>query len=1092
MITCCFSCSVQDENENGALFTLLKADKAGIDFSNDLKITEEYNPYTFKNFFNGGGVAVGDINNDNLSDIYFTGNLVENKLFLNKGDLKFEDISKLSGTECSDVWSTGAAMVDINHDGFLDIYVCKSGKPNVANRKNQFFINNGDMTFTDKASEYNLDFEGLSVHSAFFDYDKDGDLDCYLLNNSIRSVGAYDIAEGLRDIPSTNGNKLLKNLEVETGKIRFEDVSLTSGIYTSNIGFGLGVSISDLNNDSWPDIFVSNDFFEKDYMYLNNKDGTFIEVIADAVEELSMGSMGADIADMNGDLLPDIFVTEMLPEGLDRYKTKTSFDAYDKYVSNTDNGYHRQFGRNVFLMNTGINNKGIYLYQDLSRYHKVEASDWSWGALLFDMDNNGERDIFIANGIKKDLLDQDHINFYTTEMIGKMVKKERSNVITTIMDNLPSEKLYNHFYLQDSGVFMKQNNLLFDTKDFSNGSAYCDLDGDGDLELIVNTIDEPAKIYLNNAEANFLTVSLNGEGYNLGALGSKVTVFFNNNSSILELNPMRGYQSCVSHDLNFGLGDIEKVDSLIVEWWDGRMTNIRNPKINTRVEIDIKNSEYIKKSRSETIRKTLLSKIENIIDYTHKENLFSDFDKNRTLISMSSNLGPRISIVDINKDGQEDVVIPGAMGDGSKVFIQKRGKLVESSILSESEFDNSETQKILAEDFDLNGGLDFLFCNGGMEFNSISSNTRDYLSLDNDGNSDIQTTYKNSRDACFLDIDGDKSNEIVIATGFTSDNVGVPPSSLVYKYNKGEYIPDKNLSDPLANIGSISQVSKSDIDGDGRDDLVFSSEWNSIKVFSTKDKRLVDISEELKLDKTKGFWTDIEITDIDNDGDQDIIAANIGLNNRLYSLSGGNIYFIANDFDQNGMVEVITCIKKGDSYFPIHLRKDLVQQTPIVKKKALKFSDYGRATLADLYDPNVLKRSIIYHVNEFRSGIFILDNGIYSFKPFPEPIQYSEQKAIYAGNINNDGYTDIIIGGNQYNMKPEIGINAASYGHVLLNNKDRTFDDIHPNNSGFVEKGQIRDIQGIMINDERHILVMKNNDKASVYKLENHNKKSEE
>ncbi|NNL91709.1 MAG: CRTAC1 family protein, partial [Saprospiraceae bacterium] len=668
------SCQNDEINTHeNALFTALPSNKTNIDFSNDLTITDTFNPYTFKSFYNGGGVALGDINNDGLVDIYLSGNMVDNKLYINKGNFEFEDITLKSGVSCSGVWSTGVSFVDINHDGFLDIYVCKSGQPNMPNRHNQMFINNQDLTFTDVSKSYGLDFVGLAVHAAFFDYDKDGDLDCYLLNNSIRSVGGYDIAEGLREIPDEKGgNKLLKNLEVETGKIVFENVSNEAGIFSSAIGFGLGVSIADLNEDGWDDMYVSNDFFERDYLYINNKDGTFNETITSVVDEMSLGSMGADIADLNNDGRPEIFVTEMLPQSNLRYKSKTAFESFDKAALNASKGYHNQYGRNVLQYNMGIKN-GLPYFAELARYHKMEATDWSWGALMADFDNNGLRDVFVANGIRRDLLDQDHINFYNPSKIGSLIKENSSDVFKNMLESFPSEPLSNYFFMQEQkDSFVTIQNASFQTPGFSNGATYGDLDNDGDLDLVINNIDTKATILKNNStNDHFLKVILEGESNNTKAIGTKVTIFVEDDIYMGENHPMRGYQSTADHNLHFGLGRYSKIDSIKIQWPNLRISMHYDVAVDTTFKFkysEIGNQES--NVNKKVISSSLLQKVNYIFDYTHQENKFNDFDRNRVQNYFISNEGPEIFVEDINNDNKEDILITGSKGYESVLYQQ--------------------------------------------------------------------------------------------------------------------------------------------------------------------------------------------------------------------------------------------------------------------------------------------------------------------------------------------------------------------------------------------------------------------------------------
>jgi len=652
--------SCKEEYKKDTSLFVLKNSSIGISFENTLTYTESFNPYIYRNFYNGGGVAIGDINNDGLEDIYFTGNMVDNKLYLNKGNWKFEDITLKAGVSCPGVWSTGVSFVDINGDGFLDIYVCKSGKPGGLNRHNELFINNGDLTFTESSKEYGLDIEGLSVHAAFFDYDKDGDLDCYILNNSIKSIGAYDLIKDQRKIPDEtgSGNKFLRN---DNGK--FIDITVQAGIYTSKIGFGLGITLGDFNNDDWTDIFISNDFFEKDYLYINDTKGGFKEKLEDYFESISMGSMGADLADLDNDLRTDLMVTEMLPATHERQKTKTIFESWDKQQLAKRQGYFNQFSRNTLQRNLGNGN-----FMELGRKANISATEWSWSALIFDMDNDGLKDIFISNGIYKDLLDRDYLTYEANEeTIKNRINSNEKEVIKKLIDAMPSNAVPN-------AIFRNLGNFNFENKSkdwglnlpsFSNGSAYGDLDNDGDLDIVVNNVNMPSFIYENKTDTlthRSITLKLSQKGKNPNGIGTKIIIKYNDNKkAYIENFTSRGFQSSVSSKIHFGLGNTKIVDSLWLKWPDGSTTILSNLSTNKThtIEHSIKRDSVYTHFKNIS-KKSIVQDVHSLFNFKHKENNFIDFNNERLLTQMYSNEGPAFASEDINGDGKIDFFVGGA------------------------------------------------------------------------------------------------------------------------------------------------------------------------------------------------------------------------------------------------------------------------------------------------------------------------------------------------------------------------------------------------------------------------------------------------
>ena len=668
-----FSCNRTGENDQ-ILFELLSTNKTGINFENSLTYSDDFNIYKYRNFYNGGGVGLGDVNNDGLLDIYLTANQLSNRLYINKGNFVFEDVTKTAQIGGSRAWSTGVSMVDINSDGWLDIYVCNSGDVNGDNKQNEFFINNGDGTFSENAEEMGLADSGLSTHAAFFDYDKDGDLDVYLLNNSYTAIGSFNLQKNERAVrDQKGGDKLFRN---DSGK--FIDVSEEAGIFGSEIGFGLGVSVADLDKDGWLDLYISNDFFERDYIYMNNGDGTFSEDLENQMRSTSFSSMGSDIADMNGDGLPEIFVTDMLAKTDDRYKTTMTFENWDKYQYNLKNGYYHQFSRNTLHLNNGISFRNKLTFSEVGRLAGVEATDWSWSALITDFDNDGHKDLFVANGLAQDILDQDYLKYISNEEITKMVVTERGVDYKKLIDIIPITKISNYAYAGDSNLGFKDvaNSWGLDTPSHSIGSAYGDLDNDGDLDLIVNNVNMPLFLYENKStellkENNHIKIKLKGEKNNVNAVGAKVTLKSDEQIFYLEQSPNRGFQSSVDNIMHFGLGRISNIDSLIVDWYYGKRSVLTNIIVNQTLVISENEAQKPEHKEEQKNNKSIFKNVSEAIDldYSHVENVYVDFDSDRLLYHMRSTEGPKLDTGDVNNDGLMDFYIGGAKNSAGKLFL---------------------------------------------------------------------------------------------------------------------------------------------------------------------------------------------------------------------------------------------------------------------------------------------------------------------------------------------------------------------------------------------------------------------------------------
>jgi hypothetical protein len=1070
------------------LFSLQSNDDLGVNFINQLVDKNQTNVFTFRNYYNGGGVAIGDVNNDGLNDIYLTSNQGGNKLYLNKGNWKFDDVTDKAGVKGTKYWSTGVTMVDINGDGWLDIYVCHSG--NIIDKKgNELFINQHDGTFKEEAEKYGLVDNGLSTQSIFFDIDNDGDLDCFILNNSFRPIGSFDFNQNLRAVfDPLGGARLYRN---DGG--HFTNITKEAGIFSSDIGFGLGVSVADINNDGYPDIYVSNDFFERDYLYINQHNGTFKEDIQSEAGHLSLASMGSDIADINNDGNLDIFTTEMLPESDKRMKQITSFESFDVIKLKQHDGYYNQFMQNCLQLNNGDGT-----FSEIAFNAGVSATDWSWGALFFDMDNDGWKDIFVSNGIYKDLTDQDYIEFLgNRENMDKIAEKKKFDY-KNFADKMVSTPVSSYAFKNNGNLTFtnKAHEYGLDQLSFSNGAAYGDLDGDGDNDLVVNNVNMPLFIYKNNAEKlhnNYIQLKLQGEGLNRFGIGATIKVFSKNSSILQYHQPTRGFESSTPPNLiTIGLGKVKQIDSVMVIWPGGKYQlakNVQPNKVYTYKIGDAKLQYNFTKPPVKTLfveaEKTLFDSVPK-----HTEDGFIDFDNERLMLQMLSTENPYMAKGDINKDGLTDFYFGASKDSPAAIYVQQKSgrfkQYIPDDLAKQSYLENAGA---VFGDFDGDGDEDLIIGVGG---NADEAGTNIYYPrfYENDGKGNLHRNAQkaiqvavNASVITACDYDKDGHLDLFIGGRSVPGTYGASPNSYVlHNDGKGNFTDvSKQVFGADVKPGMVTAAQWADIDNNGYPDLVIAGNWMGIKIYKN-NKGVFTLDKQL--DNYRGWWGSLQIADINNDGKLDIIAGNLGLNSKFKASAAEPMKIYVKDFDGNGTKECVTSIYRQGTAYVFHMKPDLVGQMPVLKKQYLKYKDYAGKPFNEVFTDKMLEGAEEHEMNYLASAVFINNGkGKFTCSPLPYNAQLSNVGTILCDDIDNSGTPSIILGGNFYGFKPEVGRLDASYGQIYKYTKNG-FVYISPAKSGIKLNGQVRSSLTMKNSQgEKYYLFGINDDKLKAYKL---------
>jgi enediyne biosynthesis protein E4 len=1063
------------------LFERLAPEVTGIAFVNELPETADFNILNYLYYYNGGGVAVGDINNNGLPDLYFTSNLGPNRLYLNQGDYRFHDVTDHAGVAGTAGWTTGVTMADVDGDGWIDIYVSTVDHLDKRSR-NLLYINNGDGTFTERAEEYGLAHVGYSTQAVFFDYDGDGDLDMFLLNHAVHTERSYGTTALRAQRHQASGDKLYRN---DGG--RFVDVSAEAGIIGGAAGYGLGVVVSDLNDNGCPDIFVANDFHENDFLYYNNCDGTFTESITSSIGHTSRFSMGTDAADFTNNGRPDLVVVDMLPEREDIYKTSAGAESYDIFRLKLRYGYHPQYARNTLQMN-----RGDGVFSEIGYLAGVYATDWSWSALFADLDNDGFKDLFITNGIYRRPNDLDYINFISNDAIQASLEKGITEENLSLLGQMPQIPIPNYAYRNNGDLTFTNRASAWGLGDpgFSNGAVYVDLNNDGALDLVVNNINAPAAVYRNRSRElngnNYLKVILHGEGGNTGGIGAKVIIRGNGQLQMLEQMPTRGFQSSVDPRLHFGLGRHATIDTLVVVWPDRRYQLLERVAANQI--LILRQEDAAAFDPSETGHEPLFEQLPLrwSEEFRHRENDFIDFNREPFIPHKLSTEGPALAVGDVNGNGLDDFFIGGAKWQAGALYMQRPdGSFVATN---RSVFQpDSLSEDVTAVFFDANGNghLDLYVGSGGNEFWGEQEPLRDRIYL-NDGVGTFRRAtealpdfFGNTSTVVAADFDGDGHTDLFVGSRVVTNAYGTIPRSYLLRNDGAGRFTDVTdaLAPDLAEAGMVTDAAWIDYNGNGLLDLVVVGEWMPVRIFEQLRGSFVDRTTQIGLGDTYGWWNSVHAADLDGDGNVDLVLGNLGWNSFLRAAPEQPLRMYVAEFTGDGKQDqMLTFYRDGVSY-PVAMRDDLVKRSPPLRKRYPTYAAFSDSRLEEIFPASVVRSALVREARTFASAVARnTGNGTFAVEPLPTEAQFAPVFAVLAEDFDGDGAKDLLLAGNFYGVTPVRGRYNASLGTLLKGDGAGGFTSVDWTQLGVRLDGQVRAMRPIRTPVGLAILVARNDE----------------